>query len=430
MTTAIGLARLSVDSDESTSIARQRQAITDYCRAQGWELLGIAEDVDVSGKTPVLDRPEAGKLLRSAHADRVVILKLDRVSRSVVGFWEFAEWLDERGSALVSVLDNLDLSTTNGRFVATILAAFAQMERETIGARVREAKRYAREQGRWVGGSVPFGYRAVKNGNGWKVEADPETAESVRSWAKRIIDGESVASVAKDARRHAQSLHIILRAPALGGSDKRVQGPAVLDLETYDALQVALDGSQRPHTKRHDASPLLGVGFCQCGAQLYVQRQQRAAKRYFYAKCSAKCGAANMPLDRALEALEAVAARFDGYDHGTWKTPAKTDRDREVAMIKTALRSLDLDAADYDAKHAKLRDDLKAAQTAPQSTQAPVWVPDGRKFGDVRERGPEGTRRFLLQHEIRVTLWREGTEIRSTRSLPPGRTIIGIINAI
>jgi site-specific DNA recombinase len=104
VTTAIGLARLSVDTDESTSIARQRQAIRSYCDAQGWELLAIAEDVDVSGKTPVLDRPEAGKLLRAGGYQKVVFLKLDRCSRNVVDFRTFAQWCDDSLLAADSAL--------------------------------------------------------------------------------------------------------------------------------------------------------------------------------------------------------------------------------------------------------------------------------------------------------------------------------------
>lgn len=412
MTTAIGLARLSVDTDESTSIARQRQAITDYCRAQGWDLLGIAEDVDVSGKTPVLDRPEAGKLLRSARADRVVFLKLDRCSRNVVEFRQFASWCEQRGAAVVSIQESLDLSTPGGKFVATIIAAFAEMERETIATRVRDSKRHLKAIGRWAGGSVPYGYQAVMNGSGWKLEIDPEAAEVVRDWVRRVIAGESTMSVAKSAGRHAQSLYVILRAPALAGLDKRVEGEPVLDLDTYEALQAGLDGARRPHAKRHDASPLLGTVSCKCQSQLYVQIQSRqSGKRYEYAKCSARCGAKPMRLEDVLAAVERKLSFYDVLPHGIWKLPAKTDRDREVSAIKAAIRALDLDDPDYDAKHDKLRGDLRTAQMTPAEAPEPVWVPDGLLVGDVRGNDPEATRRFMLNHGMTARIWRNGDHL-------------------
>ena len=412
MTTAIGLARLSVDTDESTSIARQRQAITDYCKAQGWDLLGIAEDVDVSGKTPVLDRPEAGNLLRAGGFQRVVFLKLDRCSRSVVEFRQFASWCEDHGAAVVSIQESLDLATPAGKFVATIIAAFAEMERETIAARVRDSKRHLGQIGRWAGGSVPYGHRAVQNGNGWKLEADPETAEVVRDWARRAIAGESVASIAKSAGRHGQSLSIILRALALGGHDKRVEGSPVLDLEVFEDLQAALDGKRRPHSKRHDASPLLGTVYCRCGRQLYVQVQERkSGKRYEYAKCSGRCGAKPITLEHVLAAVERKLSFYDVLPHGTWKLPAKTDRDREVSAIKAAIRALDLDDPDYDAKHDKLRGDLRTAQMTPAAAPEPVWVPDGLLVGDVRGNDAEATRRFMLDHGMTARIWRNSDRL-------------------
>lgn len=235
---------------------------------------------------------------------------------------------------------------------------------------------------------MPYGYQAVKNGNGWKLEADPETAEVVRDWALRVIAGESTMSVAKSAGRHAQSLCIILRAAPLAGLDSRVQGDPVLDTDTFEKLQAALDGARRPHTKRHDASPLLGTVSCKCGRQLFVQIQSRpSGKRYKYAECTARCGAKPMRVADVLAAVERKMRFYDVLPHGTWKLPAKTDLGREVSAIKAAIRALDLDDPDYDAKHDKLRGDLRTAQMTPAEAPEPVWVADGPTG---RGTGPRG----------------------------------------
>lgn len=52
----LGGARLSHDTDESTSIARQREQIDLNCKARGDTLVHIAEDTDVSGAVAPADR--------------------------------------------------------------------------------------------------------------------------------------------------------------------------------------------------------------------------------------------------------------------------------------------------------------------------------------------------------------------------------------
>ena len=120
---------------------------------------------------------------------------------------------------------------------------------------------------------------------------------------------------------------------------------------------------------------------------------------------------ADAGFEDVLAAVERKLSFYDALPHGTWKLPAKTDRDREVSAIKASIRALDLDDPDYDAKHDKLRGELRAAQLAPAETPEPVWVPDGRLVGDVRGKAPEATRRFMLDHEMTARIWRDGDRL-------------------
>ncbi len=45
---------------------------------------------------------------------------------------------------------------------------------------------------RWRGGFVPYGYVAVKNGKGYKLEKDPQTSAVLDDIVSRVIDGDSI----------------------------------------------------------------------------------------------------------------------------------------------------------------------------------------------------------------------------------------------
>jgi site-specific DNA recombinase len=222
MTTAIVYVRLSShrgDLDPSTSPARQEEVARAYCTAKGWDVHPVVvRDLDVSGsdKGLRLDRPGLREIReRWAEVDVVIFAKLDRLARNVIDFRAFAEEADAHGAALVSVAESLDLTTVSGRFVATILAAFGEMEAATIAERTAAGIAGARNLGRWAGGAAPYGFRIVPapDGPGFVLAPDAETAPFVREAAERVLAGESLYRIAHDfnAREVPTRSAILLR---------------------------------------------------------------------------------------------------------------------------------------------------------------------------------------------------------------------------
>ena len=190
----VRLSRYRGAEDPSTSPERQREACTAYCAAQGWEVAEIVEDLDVSGGEDGLrlDRPGIQRLRALfGSVDRIVFLKIDRLARSVADFSAFASEARAANADIVSVRDGLDLSTPGGRFVAQILAAFAEMELATIRERTRDGKRKAKELGRWGGGTVPYGYRVA----GGALVIDEAERGALVSAADALLSGKSRRSV-------------------------------------------------------------------------------------------------------------------------------------------------------------------------------------------------------------------------------------------
>ena len=131
--------RVSTDRQGASGLGleAQRKAVADYLNGGTSDLL--AEFVEVeSGRRG--DRPELAKALAMCkkHRARLVIAKLDRLSRSVA----FLATLLERGVEFVAC-DNPHAN----KLTIHILAAMAQHEREQIGQRTRDALAAAKARG-------------------------------------------------------------------------------------------------------------------------------------------------------------------------------------------------------------------------------------------------------------------------------------------
>ena len=123
-------ARQSVDRKDSISIESQ----IDFCK---YELKGgscrVFKDKGYSGKNT--DRPEFQKLLgeiRKGKVRRVVVYKLDRISRSILDFANMMELFQEYDVEFVSSTEKFDTSTPMGRAMLNICIVFAQLEREAL----------------------------------------------------------------------------------------------------------------------------------------------------------------------------------------------------------------------------------------------------------------------------------------------------------
>ena len=104
----------------------------------------------MSGKSK--ERPELQRLLSDLQAEDVVVVKsLDRLSRSTKDMLELVEVIKQKG-AFLKILDmNVDTATPMGEFFLTVLAAIAQLERQTIRERTLEGVAIAKEAGKYKG---------------------------------------------------------------------------------------------------------------------------------------------------------------------------------------------------------------------------------------------------------------------------------------
>jgi site-specific DNA recombinase len=196
----IGYIRVSTEEQATggVSLDAQRAKIEGYAKLYDLELVEIVEDAGQSGKT--LNRPglqTALAAIRKGTAEGLLIVKLDRLSRSV-GDWNdlidgyFGE---KAGKQLFSVADSIDTRTAAGRLVLNVLMSVAQWERETIGERTRDALQHKIHVGERVG-KVRFGFRLAEDGKTLEpVEAEQE---AIRLMGRLQEAGKSLREIAAE----------------------------------------------------------------------------------------------------------------------------------------------------------------------------------------------------------------------------------------
>lgn len=175
--------RQSVDRADSISVESQAE----FCRREAaGENIKVYTDKGYSGKN--IDRPAFQNMMADIEAGkvrRVIVYRLDRMSRSLLDFVNVMEVFQTHGVDFVSTMEKFDTGTPVGKAMLMIVMVFAQLERETIQHRVIDAYSSRSRHGFYMGGKVPFGFclrETVVNGIRRKAYAPvPEETEIVRT---------------------------------------------------------------------------------------------------------------------------------------------------------------------------------------------------------------------------------------------------------
>ena len=97
-------------------------------------------------------RPELQKLLEFVReGDTVIVESISRFARNTRDLLDLVEQLTVKGVEFISKKESLDTTTPSGRFVLTIFAAVAQLEREYLLQRQKEGITIAKQEGKYKG---------------------------------------------------------------------------------------------------------------------------------------------------------------------------------------------------------------------------------------------------------------------------------------
>lgn len=196
---ALGMIRVSKERDGMISPHVQRAAILDYCRARGYVITEWVEGLDESGSRaksawwPRLDA--AAEQVADGVVDVVVVWKFSRAARHRLRWAVSIDKVEAVGGRLESATEQVDATTSTGRFTRGMLAELSAFEADRIGEVWKEvhAKRLA--EGYAPNGKPRFGYA-------WDPveklhKPDPETGPVLAEAYRRYVGGESIHSLVR-----------------------------------------------------------------------------------------------------------------------------------------------------------------------------------------------------------------------------------------
>lgn len=381
---AVIYARLSRDhSGEGLAVARQEEECRQFCDRQGWEVVEVFRDNDMSATSGVRREGFEGllKAMSEGLGDVIVAWHQDRLLRLSKDL--------ERVIALDVPIHTVtggtfDLTTPAGRAVAKTVAAWSQYETEQKALRQKSANRQKAASGkRFVGGSRIFGW--AEN----RTSLEIVEADAVRDATRSIIAGKALNSIANEwnanpgfdpprggKRWTAASIRSILLRESNAGivvsQGERLLGvigdwEPIVSTDEFEACAAVLrNPSRKKSTSTRLKHFISGLAHCGvCGARLRVAtasvRRRGKVEKSLVFRCpqDERHGSRAMnPISQAVE--EAIIQRLSAEDASDLFDPPPTGKKQAKALadierIRSRLVDAEKDYANSDMTGAEFR---------------------------------------------------------------------------
>jgi len=162
----VGYVRVSSDkqADAGMSLEVQESQIIKYAELYDIGLGEIIMDAGESAKS--LKRPGMLRLIElmdSNLCQGVLIVKLDRLTRSVKDLCYLLERYFSKDKILISVQEKIDTNSAMGRMVMNVVMSISQWEREATSERTKSVLQHKKTKGERIG-NIPFGYKLAADG--------------------------------------------------------------------------------------------------------------------------------------------------------------------------------------------------------------------------------------------------------------------------
>jgi site-specific DNA recombinase len=288
-----GYARISADDDGTAAgVQRQQEDIRALAKRRGWTLAHMYVDNNVSAYKNVV-RPEFERLLEdlsSGAVDGVAVWDMDRLARKPKDLERLLDLYDRRPLVFGTAQADIDLSTTDGRFMARLFVSFASKSSSDTARRVARAQLQRAQQGKVAGGGYrPYGYERDN------VTVVPAEAAVIQEAAERILAGDTLISVCKSfdgqyptpgksVKWNRTVLRSILINPRIAGlrsykgsvllgedgAPVKAMWEPVLPVETWEQLTSLLTDKSRQANGGgvHRKYLLSGILVCPCGTKM------------------------------------------------------------------------------------------------------------------------------------------------------------------
>lgn len=178
---------------EGFSLPEQEKRLRAMCEYKNYEIYKVYKDAGISAKTGN-HRPAFEELkddIKNKKCNTIVVLKLDRLTRSVYDWENIMKFLEENNAYLDCANDDINTTNANGRMVARLLTTVSQNEIERTSERTKIGLAGAIKVGN-IPNKAPFGYKHVNK----KLVIDPLTKDEVIRIFNLYFGGNSYQTIA------------------------------------------------------------------------------------------------------------------------------------------------------------------------------------------------------------------------------------------
>ena len=317
---------------EGFSLKEQEKRLRAMCEYKGYEVYKIYKDSGISAKTGNY-RPAFEKLLqdiKDKKCNTIVVLKLDRLTRSVYDWENILKFLEENDAYLDCANDDINTTNANGKMISRILTSVSQQEIERTSERTKVGLAGAIKEGH-IPARAPLGYKHVDK----KLVPDPLTKDIVIRIYNLYFEGKSYYNIAtifneeqvlgKTNWKDTGILRIISNEVYKGDyvHGKRTNHPTlyrdvvepIISKEMWDNCQVQKKKNQKNYIRTQTYIFLQKLKCPKCGRILAggASHKIKSDKWYFYYRCE-NCKN-NIHEDKIEDKIKVLLADILEYDN-------------------------------------------------------------------------------------------------------------------
>ena len=284
------------------SLDEQKERMYKLCDYKGYEVYKVYEDAGISAKD--MNRPAFQEMIqdiKDGKINKIIVHKLDRLTRSIKDLEEICVFLEENNCSLESISEDINTSTANGKFFIRMLTILAQLEIERTSERTKFGMAGAIKAGH-IPGVTPLGYNRVNK----KLVINPIDKEVIERIFNMYSHGKShytIRNILNDEKCLGKTnwqdstIRRILENPVYKGDYISNKGkknecyyedvcPAIVSKELWDYCQEQGAKNSKNYIRKEDYYFLQKLKCPKCGRILGGKAtKKKNGKSYYYYQC-------------------------------------------------------------------------------------------------------------------------------------------------
>ena len=345
---------------EGFSLKEQEKRLRAMCEYKGYEVYKIYKDSGISAKTGNY-RPAFEELLqdiKDKKCNTIVVLKLDRLTRSVYDWENILKFLEENDAYLDCANDDINTTNANGKMISRILTSVSQQEIERTSERTKVGLAGAIKEGH-IPARAPLGYKHIDK----KLVPDPLTKDIVIRIYDLYFEGKSYYNIAtifneeqvlgKTNWKDTGILRIISNEVYKGDyvHGKRTNHPTyykdvvepIISKEMWENCQVQKKKNQKNYMRTQTYIFLQKLKCPKCGRILAggASHKIKSDKWYFYYRCeNCKNNIHEDKIEEKIKNLLADILEYDNVVNEFFLPVLKSKVDNPKEQLKKELKNL------------------------------------------------------------------------------------------